>query len=205
MQNRVSFDDFKVVMKGLKTAFPSPTFLQNEYALNLWYKSLQDIPYQTLNRAAQSYIMSNHFPPSIADIRQVAYDLDSPADDLAGEEWAKLMKALGHAGGPEAADYWNRLPEITKEIVGGFSEFREWANTPTVDLMTVQRPMFIKRYEEIMRTQRSKGAVPVNLAPPTRQLEEKPVVQIEQKDLKPGGGIEAPSDMMARLRERLNK
>ena len=203
MENRISRDDFKVIAKGLKAAYPQDKLFDSEYTFNLWYTTLQDIPYPVLNRAAQAYIMSNHFPPKIADIRQLAYDLTAPADDLAAEEWARLMKEMGYAGSPEAIDHWNRLTDATKSIVGGFSEFVEWANTPTVDLMTVQRPMFIKRYEEIMRTQRSRGAVPANLAPPTRQLEEKPVVKIEQKDMKPGGGIEAPSEMMKRLRERL--
>lgn len=205
MDSMVSFEDFKILMKALKTAFPSPNFLQDEYAFNLWHTTLQDIPYPTLNRAVQSYIMSNHFPPSISDIRQIAYDLDSPADDLAGEEWAKLMKALGHAGSPEASNYWNRLPAITKEIVGGFSEYKEWANTPTVELMSVQRPMFIKRYEEKERVLRLRGAVPAQLTPPMKQLTEQTVARLEDKLRKPGGGVEAPADMMARLRERLNK
>ena len=200
----VTREDFKVLIAALKAAYPKDDFIGNEYTFNLWYSTLQDIPYPTLDRAIKSYIMSNHFPPAISDIRQIAYDLDSPADDIAAEEWAKLMKALGYAGSPEAVDHWNRLSEITKEIVGGFSEYVAWANTPTVDLMSVQRPMFIKRYEEAEKIRRFRGAVPSNLTPPMRQLTEKTAARLEDHGThKAGGGIEAPADMMKRLRERL--
>lgn len=204
MINKISLDDFKVIIKGLKAAFPRDKFIDNDYTLNLWYTALQDIDYPTLNRAATSYVMSKKFPPTIADIRQLAFDLTAPPDDLPGEEWARLMRAMGYAGSPEAADYWNALPEATKTIVGGFSEFVQWANTPTVDLMSVQRPMFIKRFEEHMRVQRARGSTPAVLTPPVKQLTQQTVARLEEKTShKSGGGVEAPSDMMARLRERL--
>ncbi len=162
-----------MILKGLKAAYPNNNFIPDEYTMNLWYTALQDIPFPVLNRAAQSYMMSNHFPPTIADIRQCAYDLSAPADDIAAEEWSKLMKALSYAGlpEPEAYEYWNRLPDITKEIVGSFTEFKAWSYTETSELMSVQRPMFIKRFEEKTRTMRMRGSVPNNLQTPMKQLD----------------------------------
>lgn len=192
-------------MTALSTAYPRDNFIPNEYTFNLWYSALHDIDYQRLNKAAQAYIMANKFPPTIAEIRQIAYDLDAPADDLAAEEWARLMKALGHAGSPEAADYWNRLPETTKEIIGGFSEYREWANMPTVDLMSVQRPMFIKRFEERTRQKRLTAPLPVQLRKPERTLEEHLPPLIEDREERPARqGTAAPEDLIAKLRERLH-
>ena len=170
-ETNISKDDFKLVVASLKAAYPKEDFINSEYTFNLWYNSLCDIQYTVLRDAAMNYIMTNHYPPSISDIRQIAFDLVSPADELAGEEWARLMKALGYAYAPEGFDKWIRLPDVTKEIVGGFSEFKEWANTPTADLMSVQRPMFIKRFEEKMRTMRMRGSVPNNLQTPMKQLD----------------------------------
>lgn len=162
-----------MILKGLKAAYPNNNFIPDEFTMNLWYTALQDIPFPVLNRAAQSYMMSNHFPPTIADIRQCAYNLSAPADDIAAEEWSKLMKALGYAGLPEpqAFEYWNRLPDTTKEIVGSFTEFKAWSYTETSELMSVQRPMFIKRFEERTRTMRMRGSVPNNLQTPMKQLD----------------------------------
>ena len=91
-------------MTALSAAYPRDNFIPNETAFNLWYSALHDIDYPTLKRAAQSYIMANKFPPTIADIRQLAYDLDAPADALAAEEWARLMKAQGSGTYPKPGD-----------------------------------------------------------------------------------------------------
>ena len=95
MKPTTSVNEFRTIMTALSTAYPRDNFISNETAFNLWYSALHDIDYPTLKRAAQSYIMANKFPPTIADIRQLAYDLDAPADALAAEEWARLMKGRG--------------------------------------------------------------------------------------------------------------
>lgn len=205
MENRITRDDFSIITKGLKAAYPKDDFISSEYTFNLWYTALQDIDYPTLNRAATAYIMSNHFPPAIADIRRIACDLVLPADEIAAEEWQRLMKALGQAGRPDAVEYWKALPEITREIVGGFSEFREWSFLPITDLMTVHRPMFIKRYEERMKRKRLTAPLPVQLRNPERMLEEHLPPLIENRKQPPTRqGTAAPADMIEKLRERLN-
>ena len=205
MKTTISLDDFRTVIRGLSAAYTSNDFIPNEYTFNLWYKALHDIDYVTLNKAAQAYMMTNKFPPTIADIRRIAFDLVLPADEIAAEEWQRLMKALGQAGRPDAVEYWKALPEITREIVGGFSEFREWSLLPITDLMTVHRPMFIKRYEERMKRKRLTAPLPVQLRNPERMLEEHLPPLIENRKQPPTRqGTAAPADMIEKLRERLN-
>ena len=205
MKTTISLDDFRTVIRGLSAAYTSNDFIPNEYTFNLWYKALHDIDYVTLNKAAQAYMMTNKFPPTIADIRRIAFDLVLPADEIAAEEWQRLMKALGQAGRPDAMEYWKALPEITREIVGGFSEFREWSLLPITDLMTVHRPMFIKRYEERMKRKRLTAPLPVQLRNPERMLEEHLPPLIENRKQPPTRqGTAAPADMIEKLRERLN-
>ena len=207
MVSRITREDFAVIVKGLKAAYPKESFLDSEYTVSLWYTALQDIDYPTLNRAATSYIMSKRFAPSVAELRQLAHDLTAPPDDIAAEEWERLLKALGHAGSPEAADYWQQLPETTKEIVGGFFVFVEWANTPTIDLMNVQRPMFIKRFEELTKRKRAAGAIPEPVRTPTKALEEHAPPAIESRGSGTGSGerVEAPKDLIEKLKRRLQK
>lgn len=203
MQNRVSFDDFKTVMRGLVTAYPQQNFLPNEYAYNLWYTALQDIPYPTLNKAATNYIMTHRFPPTIADLRELSYRLSNSAPMLAPNAWNQLIRALRQAYAPNSEDIWDQLPDITKQIVGGYSTFRQWGNTSLESLESVQRPMFIKRFEEYQRREMTDAITPASVRLPQPALPDTPKVeQIEQK--KEGGGVEAPADMMKALRERLN-
>ncbi|MCR5810975.1 MAG: hypothetical protein K6G34_06195 [Lachnospiraceae bacterium] len=204
MNKTISVDDFKTIMRGLIAAYPRDNFIPNEYTFNLWYSALHDFDYVTLNKAAQAYMMLNKYPPTIADIRRIACDMVLPADEIAAEEWNRLMKALGQAGSPDAVERWQKLPEVTREIVGGFSEFREWSMLPITDLMTVHRPMFIKRFEERMKQKRLAAPLPVQLRKPERMLEEHlpPLIE-DRQDQEAGRGTAAPADLIAKLRERL--
>ena len=200
-----SLEDFKTIMRGLIAAYPRDNFIPNEFTFNLWFKALQDLDYVTLSKAAQAYMMTEKFPPTIADIRRLACDMVLPADEIAAEEWQRLMKALGQAGRPDAVEYWKSLPESTREIVGGFSEFREWSMLPFTDLMTVQRPMFIKRFEEMARQKRVAAPLPVQLRKPERTLEEHLPPLIEDRQEQPArNGTAAPADLITKLRARLN-
>ena len=181
---KLSVEDFRVIVRGLQAAYTRDNFIPNEYTFNLWYTALQDIPYPSLNRASTSYIMSNRFPPTIADIRQLAYDLTSQPDEL-----------------PSAA--WNQLPEITKKIVGGYATFRAWGNTELSALESVQRPMFVKRFEEYTQREREAAAMPENLRKPQPALPEPPARPAIETKRNAGDSVEAPQEMMKRLRERL--
>ena len=204
MQNRITMDDFKVIVKILKAAYPRDNFIPNEYTFNLWYKALQDIQYPTLNKAVTNYIMTNKFPPTIADIRSLSYRLTNRPDMMSSAAWNQLLRALRQSYSPDAETYWEQLPERTKLIVGGFATFRAWGNTSLESLESVQRPMFIKRWEEYQRREMTEAAIPAGLRTPQPALEETPRVQIEDKQER-GNGVEAPADMIQALRERLNK
>lgn len=203
VRNRLSFDDFKIVMKGLVTAYPQSNFLNSEYAYNLWYTALQDIPYPTLNKSATNYIMTHKFPPTIADLRELSYRLSTDAPMLAPSAWNQLIRALRQAYAPDSEDIWDQLPDLTKKIVGGYSTFRQWGNTSLETLESVQRPMFIKRFEEYQRRETLDAITPISVRPPQPAIPSTP--RTEMIEEKKEGGVEAPEDLMKRLRERLNK
>ena len=200
MVNRLSKDDFKVIMASLKGAFP--TWNIDQHGLNLWYTTLQDIPYPTLSKAATNYIMTHKFAPTIADLRELSYRLSTDAPMLAPAAWNQLIRALRQAYSPDSEMYWDQLPDITKKIVGGYTTFRQWGNTSLETLESVQRPMFIKRFDEYQRREMTEAAIPAGLRTSQPALEETPHAQIDDKQER-GNGVEAPADMLKALRERL--
>ena len=202
MNNRIMVEDFRNLIKGLKVAYPRDNFIPNEYTFNLWYTTLQDIPYPTLRDACTRYIMSNKYPPTIADIRQLAYDVATPPESDAPAAWNQLIRALRMAYAPESVEIWEGLPEITKRIIGGYAAFKAWGNTELSSLETVQRPMFLKRYEEYKRREREEMAMPEALRQPLPALPKtETTAQIEAKEQ--GDSIPAPHDLMEELRRRL--
>lgn len=172
MVNRLSRDDFKVIVASLKSAFPS--WKMDELTFNLWYTTLQDIPYPTLNKAAMNYIMTNKYNPTIADLRELSYRLSTDAPMLAPAAWNQLIRALRQAYSPDSEMYWDQLPDLTKKIVGGYSTFRQWGNTSLETLESVQRPMFIKRFDEYQRREMVDKITPVSVRPPQTAIPETP-------------------------------
>ena len=159
----------------------------------------------SLHRASLNYIMTNRFAPTIADLRAYVQDMETALDMLASQAWDQLLRALRYSYAPESEQVWNDLPKITKQCVGGYATFRAWGNTDTASLESVQRPMFLKRYEVIQKRDRIEQTVPEGLrkkplpAIDTMAGEQKAIeADTEKRDLVP-----APADHMKKLRERL--
>lgn len=177
-----------------------------ELTLDVWCLSLQDLPFDRVERAVSAWILSEPWPPTIADIRAKCYNLESEPDVTASSAWEQLLRALRHAYAPESRDIWDQLPDMTKLVVGGYSTFRAWGNTETTSLQSVQRPMFVKRFEEYQRRKRKEAAIPVSLREPfptLPALTEKPKISVFNADK--GKTVQAPKDKMEALRGRLAK
>lgn len=205
MNNKISVQDFRTIVRALSAAYPRDNFIPDEYSFNLWYTRLQDIPYLTLKHAADNYIMTNRYAPTIADMRTYAQDIDVAFDMLAAQAWDQLLRALRMSYAPESEHVWNDLPEITKQCVGGYATFRAWGNTDTASLESVQRPMFVKRFEVYQSRERKELSVPEG-------LRKKPLPTVEtmagtqkaiEADTEKRESVPAPSDHMKKLRERL--
>lgn len=209
MNNKISVQDFRTIVRALSAAYPRDNFIPDEYSFNLWYTRLQDIPYLTLKRAADNYIMTNRFAPTIADLRSYAQDMETAFDMLAAQAWDQLLRALRMSYAPESEQVWNDLPDVTKQCVGGYATFRAWGNTDTASLESVQRPMFIKRFEVYQSRERKelsvpeglrKKPLPVNVTAEQRAIDYKPEEQ-DREPAKPSGRSRA--DDLAELRKRL--
>ena len=183
------------------------TMYHKEYNVNtikLWTMTLQDIQYSDASYALVSWFQTEHFAPLPSDIRAKVYNLKTGPDTLASQAWEQLLRALRNAYAPESEQVWNELPEITKEIVGGYATFRAWGNTDTGSLESVQRPMFTKRFEELQRRTRKEGAAQPQFREPLPALPGAcPTQAIQQIEDRAGKGVPAPEDMMKKLRERL--
>lgn len=200
MVNRLSKDDFKIVMASLKSAYPNWSI--DQHGVNLWYSTLQDIPYPTLNKAALNYVMTHKFAPTIADLRELSYRLSTDAPMLAPAAWNQLIRALRQAYSPNSEMYWEQLPDLTKKIVGGYSTYRQWGNTSLETLESVQRPMFLKRFEDYQRREMMDKITPIGVRPPQTAIPETPRTELIEE--RKSEGVEAPKEMLKKLKERLN-
>ena len=176
--------------------------------IKLWAGTLQDISFSEASYALVSWFQTEHWPPLPADIRTKVYNLKTQPDVLASQAWEQLLRALRNAYAPESERVWNELPDITKQIVGGYATFRAWGNTETASMESVQRPMFVKRFEELQNRIRKEGSAQERFREPLPSL-----MTAEQKtiDYRPETPDKAPAkpsgrpraDDLAELRKRL--
>ncbi len=190
------------ILAFICNAYPNTQHLQSDDAVEVWTRGLKDLTYNDASHAVSAWILSEKWCPTIADLREKAFNLHTPADVMASQAWNQLIRALRMSYAPESERVWNDLPEITRMIVGGYSTFRQWGNTDTDSLESVQRPMFIKRYEEYQRRERKEASLPSMLREPKPMIEQREVKAIKTAE-HVGKGIAAPSDMMDSLRRRL--
>lgn len=195
------------ILKLLCGAYPGKEQVyMTRLTLDVWSRSLWDLPFADVEHAVTAWILSEPWPPTIADIRAKCYNLGSEPDVTASQAWEQLLRALRHAYAPESRDVWESLPDLTRLVVGGYSTYRAWGNTETTSLESVQRPMFVKRFEEYQRRKRKEAAIPQNLREPFPALPasiERP--KIEECRNNPVNPVPAPKDDIKMLKERLAK
>ena len=190
-------------MKIIRAAYPDRFNTKDITTVQVWYDALQDLNYSDVKRAAGAWIMSERWPPTIADIRAMSHNLKAAPDELAASAWDQLIRALGRAYAPDSREVWDSLPDHTRQIVGGYATFRAWGNTETAQLESVQRPMFVKRFENMQLQKRKQAAIPPTFRQPLPELTEQRPPAIPEKTAEAGARCEAPSRMMEELRRHL--
>ena len=105
------------VVAALQTAYPTKGFLDSKAAISLWYQMLQDIPMQQVEDAAKRYIMEEHFPPTIADIRKRCFTQQAAALPDWEQGWAEWLTAMHKYGYQREDEAIESLSPITKEVV----------------------------------------------------------------------------------------
>ena len=54
---------------ALRTYYSRENILPNQQAMELWFRQLQDIPYEAAEAILSKWVATNKWSPSIADIR----------------------------------------------------------------------------------------------------------------------------------------
>ena len=113
----MEFDKFKVLIKGLKAVYTSERFLPDADSVKIWYSMLKDIPYDVLNVAIQKYIMTEKFPPTIADLRSLSSETANGKILDWGKAWETVLDSISKYGWYKQAEGKAVLDDLTREAV----------------------------------------------------------------------------------------
>ena len=103
---------------ALRTYYSRENILPNQQAMELWFRQLQDIPYEAAEAILSKWVATNKWPPSIADIRDGMAEIQrgGPAPDW-GDGWNQAMTAIRKFGSYSEEEALASLPPLTRETV----------------------------------------------------------------------------------------
>ena len=86
--------EFAKFAMGLKTYYPRENLLPNRPAMELWYRQLQDLPYEVAETALNKWVSTNKWSPSIAEIRQMCCEVRQGEIPAWSEAWETVLHAI---------------------------------------------------------------------------------------------------------------
>lgn len=163
----LSYDQFLKIAATMKSIWPSENFLPDEYALKVWYKLLQDIPYTNLGTAVHMLAVRTKFPPSVAEIREMVYQAQNVGEDWS-EAWGNVMTAISRFGQYQEEEAMAVLSDKAAAVVRqlGWKSLCQ-SNNPVAD-----RAHFQRAYEALQRREKDIAVVPAALKDNLAQLQQ---------------------------------
>lgn len=155
-------DEFKILMKGLKAAYPQEKSF-DEMNAKVWYIHLRDIPYKILQDAINIHIQRCRWFPSISDLREICAKMASPSDELTElSAWALVKKAVANSTYHSEEEY-EKLPELVQRTVGSPENLRDWAQMDIETLSSVTQSNFIRNYRTMASREKEAHQIVPNL------------------------------------------
>lgn len=154
----MTFDEFKTLAKGLKSAYTTPNFLPDEYSIKVWYKFLADLPCDLATICIEKYIATNKYPPTIADIREIVASMIVGTSDWS-ESWKNVTRFISLYGMPNEAKAYEAMDKNTREAVKRLG----WKNLCMSQNQMADRANYRMVYEAVVKEQKDSLALPDNL------------------------------------------
>lgn len=102
---------------ALRTYYPREQILPNKEAMALWFREVQDIPYDVATAALRKWVNTNKWSPSIADIRETVAQVTN-GDELSwGEAWETVLTAIRRWGSYGQVEAMQSLDPVTRRCV----------------------------------------------------------------------------------------
>lgn len=165
----LKLQQFLILVKGLKSVYTRDNFLPDEEAIKIWYALLRDIQYEVLNLAIQKYMMSEVFPPTIADLRSLAAEVQQRQPSDWGDGWEQVLRAIRKYGMYEPNKALESMDEITRKCVErlGFKDLCLSKN------IMADRANFRMIYEELAKRQKQDSVLSITLKNKVMELQQK--------------------------------
>ena len=157
---------FGILASAIKTYYPKEQILPNQQAMELWYRELQDIPYELAEAALRKWVVNNKWSPTIADIRELSTDIGVGSIPDWGEAWESVLTAIRRYGTYNQQAAMESMDSLTQQVVRRMG-FREICMSENI---VADRANFRNIYEQLANRQRTDMQMPPQLRSTIQQL-----------------------------------
>ena len=151
--------EFAMFTMALKTYYPRENLLPNEQAMELWFKQLEDIPYQVAETGLNKWVALNKWSPSIADIREMASEIVNGELPDWGDAWEEVCKAIRCYGSYRALEALESLSPLARKA----TERMGFTNLCMSENVSADRANFRMIYETLAERQKRDAQLPAQL------------------------------------------
>lgn len=173
-------DEFKILVKGMKAIYSQPTFIPDQDAFNMWFALIGDLPYDVCNVSIQKYMITNKFPPTVAEIREMAAEVVNGETISWGESWERALAAIRRYGYMNPGEALDSLDPLTRKCVESIG----YMTLCTSENIMVERAHFQKIFDIYAKREQRKKQMPLQLQEAISMLQLKSM----DEPLKIGGG-----------------
>jgi hypothetical protein len=156
----MDFNEWKVLVKGLKSIYPESWFLPDGDSVKIWYQLLQDLEYKVVSAAIQKYALTNKKYPTVADIRECATSVSIGDKPLWSDGWEEVIMAIRRYGMYQEGLALEHMSEITRQAVQRLG-FRNLCLSENV---MADRANFRTIFEQIAERERTEQQMPLKLS-----------------------------------------
>lgn len=169
--------EFNKIAKGLKAVYTKPEFIPDNFAMEVWYRALADIPYELASAAVQQYIATQHFEPKPADIREIAASIVGKKEELTVAEAFSLYWDALCDSGYNAEARFAALPEIVQRVAGSPSAMHDAAISADTN-QSVERALFEKRFRVEQEREKEDAKIPAHVRDMIAKMQESNLLEI---------------------------
>ncbi len=146
-----------------------PKFEVDDIKVQVWHEMLGDLEYKIASMAIKRLILESTFPPSIAEVRKAAVEIQTPEQTNGTQAWGEVIKAIrnfGHYREEEALASMSPRTAYVVKCIG-------WREICMAEESGVIRGQFLKMYQQVAEREQKE-----QLLPPAMRREIKQIAQL---------------------------
>lgn len=158
--------EFALFASALRTYYSKENLLPNSQAMELWFRQLMDIPYPVAEATLNKWVATNKWSPSIAEIRELAAEIQNGKLPDWGEAWEETCKAISRYGYYRPKEALASLSPLTRKTV----ERLGFTNLCLSENSTADRANFRQCYEIVAKREQEAQVLSLPLQQIIQQL-----------------------------------